>query len=215
MDNGNYFLLYYSWKKLVPNLKFTPDAVLNILPKSWHIALYTELNQWWAKVKQSLSIEHSIKCGRPKAWLSLFSKRGQCWAIWNKQDAADRRWYFKRSRCKNRFSFHSRREECNSSQSSDNNVNVWREVNRRHDVDAWRFHTVQTSHWIWPGNYWSVSKLYYQVPKFPLGGVVWFSSLITLNWFKCVENAPCGSRKSDTTAHLRWSRLEAWRSGKL
>lgn len=40
MDNGNYFLLYYSWKKLVPNLKFTPDAVLNILPKSWHIALY-------------------------------------------------------------------------------------------------------------------------------------------------------------------------------
>lgn len=38
MDNGNYFLLYFSWKKLVPNLKFTPDAVLNILPKSWHIA---------------------------------------------------------------------------------------------------------------------------------------------------------------------------------
>ena len=39
------------------------------------------------------------------------------------------------------FSFHLRREECNSSQSSDNNVNVCGfhnnvEVNRRHDVDA-------------------------------------------------------------------------------
>lgn len=48
-----------------------------------------------------------------------------------------------------------------------------------------------------------------QVPSRWFGGVVWFSSLITLNWFKCVENVPCGSRKSDTMAHLRWSRLEA------
>ena len=164
--------------------------------------------QWWAKAKQSLSIEHSIKCG-----FSLKGDNAEPYGT-NKTPltAGD---ISRGAVVRSGFSFHSRREECNSSQSSDNNVNVWREVNRRHDVDAWRFHTVQTSHWIWPGNYWSVSKLYYQVPKFPLGGVVWFSSLITLNWFKCVENAPCGSRKSDTMAHLRWSRLEAWRSGKL
>ena len=164
--------------------------------------------QWWAKAKQSLSIEHSIKYG-----FSLKGDNAEPYGT-NKTPltAGD---ISRGAVVRSGFSFHSRREECNSSQSSDNNVNVWREVNRRHDVDTWRFHTVQTSHWIWPGNYWSVSKLYYQVLKFPLGGVVWFSSLITLNWFKCVENVPCGSRKSDTMAHLRWSRLEAWRSGKL
>lgn len=124
--------------------------------------------QWWAKAKQSLSIEHSIKYG-----FSLKGDNAEPYGT-NKTPltAGD---ISRGAVVRSGFSFHSRREECNSSQSSDNNVNVWREVNRRHDVDAWRFHTVQTSHWIWPGNYWSVSKLYYQVLKFPLGGLVeWF-----------------------------------------
>lgn len=211
MDNGYSFLLYYSWKKLVPNLKFTPDAVLIILPKSWHIALYNgEQKRSNPFQSNTVSSVAALKLG------CLFSLKGDNAEPYGTNKTPLTAGDISRGAVvRTGFSFHSRREECNSSQSSDNNVNVWREVNRRHDVDAWRFHTVKTSHWIWPGNYWSVSKLYYQVPKFPLGGVVWFSSLITLNWFKCVENAPCGSRKSDTMAHLRWSRLEAWRSGKL
>lgn len=212
----NYSLLYYSWKKLVPNLKFTPDAVLIILPKSWHIALYNgEQKRSNPFQSNTVSSVAALKLG------CLFSLKGDNAEPYGTNKTPLTAGDISRGAVvRIGFSFHLRREECNSSQSSDNNVNVCGfhnnvEVNRRHDVDAWRFHTVKTSHWIWPGNYWSVSKLYYQVPKFPLGGVVWFSSLITLNWFKCVENAPCGSRKSDTMAHLRWSRLEAWRSRKL
>lgn len=98
--------------------------------------------QWWAKAKQSLSIEHSIKYG-----FSLKGDNAEPYGT-NKTPltAGD---ISRGAVVRSGFSFHSRREECNSSQSSDNNVNVWREDNRRHDVDAWRFHTVQTSHWIW------------------------------------------------------------------